>query len=564
VEPRSKIILVPRGTIEVFIMKKSFKVSGKFVDVVARRIFNAELSIENGEIKAVKEVQKDYNSYILPGFIDSHVHIESSMLVPTSFARAAVKNGTVATVSDPHEIANVLGVEGVNYMIKNSKKTSFKFYFGAPSCVPATPFETSGAVINSDQIKKLMDNPDIYYLAEMMNFPGVIFHDEEVIKKIEYAKESGKPIDGHAPGLAGDDLKKYAGQNISTDHECTTVEEAISKIEKGIKIQIREGSAAKDFENLFPIINSHPREVMFCTDDCHPDDLIKGHINKIVSRAIQKGADLFDVLIAATKTPKEHYNLQTGLLQEGDPADFIIVDDLQSFDVKQTYIDGKLVFDNGEVLLEKIAEDPINNFSCNPITISDIAIEDRGNKIQVIVAKDGDLITGKEVVLPKVKDGKIVQDIDADVLKIVVVNRYKETKPQVGFIKNFKLKKGAIAGSIAHDSHNIIAIGTSDEEIVKAVNTIIENKGGIVAVDQDKVKSLILDVAGLMSREEAEEVAQKYQEVNTMAKNLGSELTAPFMTMAFMALLVIPELKIGDQGLFDVSKFEFTSLFVKQ
>lgn len=544
-------------------MENRLVISGKLVDIFQRRIYNAKLTIMNGLIEKIEEVAQSQENYIIPGLVDSHVHIESSMLVPTSFARAAVKNGTVATVSDPHEIANVMGVKGVDYMIENGKKSPFKFYFGAPSCVPATPFETSGAVIDAEQIKALMKNPDIYYLAEMMNFPGVIYQDDEVLKKINYAHEAKKPVDGHAPGLSGEGLQKYAEQNISTDHECTTVDEAVAKIDKGIKIQIREGSAAKDFENLFPLIQSHPDKIMFCTDDCHPDDLVKGHINKIISRAVKKGADVFDVITAATKTPKEHYKLNNGLLQTGEPADIVLVDNLEEFNPIQTYIDGKLMYDKNKVLIEKTEEEPINNFNCSAIKTEDILITDNGEQIQVIVAKDGDLITGKETITPKVQDGKIITDISRDILKIVVVNRYRDEQPQVGFIKNFNLKKGAIAGSIAHDSHNIIAIGTNDHDIVRAVNTIIENKGGITAVEGEHRKSLGLNVGGLMSTLEADEVAEKYHQVHAMAKDFGSDLTAPFMTMAFMALLVIPELKIGDKGLFDVSKFEFTSLFVE-
>lgn len=545
------------------LMKEKTIVTGKLVDIFQRRIYNAQITVAHSIIEDIKEVNEEYENYILPGLVDAHVHIESSMLVPTSFARAAVKNGTVATVSDPHEIANVMGVAGVEYMIKNGKRSPFKFYFGAPSCVPATPFETAGAVINANEIKKLLENPDIFYLAEMMNFPGVINQDTEVLQKIQYAHNVKKPVDGHAPGLTGEGLDKYAEQNISTDHECTTVEEAIEKINRGIKIQIREGSAAKDFENLFPLIKSHPEMIMFCTDDCHPDDLVKGHINKILSRAVKKGADIFDVITAATKIPKEHYNLNNGLMQIGDPADLVIIDNLQEFNAIQTYIDGKLVYDKGQVLIEKIVEKPVNNFNCRPISTNDIKVVDVGKKIQVIVAKDGDLLTGKETILPAVHEGEIVSDTQRDILKIVVLNRYREEKPQVGFIRNFGLKRGAIAGSIAHDSHNIIAIGTNDQDLVKAINTIVENKGGIVAVENQNINSLALNVAGLMSTSEAEDVARRYHEVHKMAKAFGSTLTAPFMTMAFMALLVIPELKIGDKGLFDVSKFEFTSLFEK-
>jgi len=542
-------------------MDKRFSISGKLVDVLKKEIYNATIDIENGRIDKIRKVDFEFDNYILPGFVDSHVHIESSMLVPVNFAKAAVRNGTVATVSDPHEIANVLGVKGVEYMIENGKKSPFKFFFGAPSCVPATSFETSGATINSDEIKKLMDNPDIYYLAEMMNFPGVIYNDSEVQKKMEYARNVNKPIDGHAPGLEGENLIKYASQNISTDHECTTVDEAIAKIKAGIKIQIREGSAAKNFENLFPLIKSYPKQVMFCTDDCHPDDLLKGHINKIVSRAVKNGADLFDALAAAVVNPIEHYNLPVGLLREGDEADFIVVSDLLDFNIMQTYINGELVYDNGEVRIKSESGNPVNHFECDNISEKDIQVENKTEKIKVIVAYDGDLITGSEEIIAKTDGKYIVSDVERDILKIVVVNRYRKSTPQIGFIKNFGLKKGAIAGSIAHDSHNIIAIGADDSDIVNAVNKIIKDKGGIVACYDNIEEGLKLDVAGLMSTEPAEIVAEKYHKVNKMVKEMGSTLGAPFMTMAFMALLVIPELKIGDKGLFDVSKFDFTSLY---
>jgi len=543
-------------------MDKKFTVSGKLVDVFNKEIYNANIEVENGKIKKIMKANTGFDNYILPGFVDAHVHIESSMLVPVNFAKAAVRNGTVATVSDPHEIANVLGIRGVEYMIENGKKSPFKFFFGAPSCVPATPFETSGAIINSEEIKKLMDSPDIYYLAEMMNFPGVIYNDNEVLKKIEHARRVGKPIDGHAPGLEGENLKKYASQNISTDHECTTVDEAIAKIKAGIKIQIREGSAAKNFENLFPLIKSYPKQIMFCADDCHPDDLLKGHINKIVGRAVKKGADLFDVLAAAIINPIEHYHLPVGLLREGDDADFIVVNDLHDFNVKQTYINGELVYDDDRVKIKSESGNPINYFECDYISEKDIQVDNKAGKIKVIVAYDGDLITGTEEIVAKTDGKYIVSDVDRDILKIVVVNRYGKSKPQIGFIKNFGLKKGAIAGSIAHDSHNIIAIGVSDSDIVQAVNKIISDKGGIVACYDNIEEGLKLDVAGLMSTEPAEVVAEKYHKVNKMVKEMGSTLGAPFMTMAFMALLVIPELKIGDKGLFDVSKFDFTSLYV--
>jgi len=542
-------------------MARSFVISGKVADLKKRKFYNAEIHVSNGVIEEVRSSDTDYTQYILPGFIDSHVHIESSMLIPSNFARIAVKHGTVATVSDPHEIANVMGVEGIDFMVQNSKKVPFKFCFGAPSCVPATPFETSGAVINADKIKTLLENDDICYLAEMMNFPGVIHDDKEVLKKIQYAQLAGKPVDGHAPGLKGEGLKKYAAQNISTDHECASIKEAEEKIKQDIKIQIREGSAAKNFDHLFPLILSHPNQVMFCTDDCHPDDLIKGHINKMASRAIAKGADLFDVLHASIVHPVEHYGLNVGLLQPGDPADFIVTSDLEHFDVEKTVINGETVFENGISLIPFIDEQAVNNFQAFKISNTDIIVPAKGSKINVIIAKDGDLVTEKKQAEAKIEQNEVVSDIDRDILKIVVVNRYTSSKPVVGFVQNFNLKKGAIAGSIAHDSHNIIAIGTNDNDLVEVINAIIESKGGIAVCDGNQTNSLPLDVAGLMSREDAETVAQKYEQLNRQAKKLGSTLNAPFMTMAFMSLLVIPDLKIGDQGLFDVSKFEFTSLF---
>lgn len=544
-------------------MADTFIISGKVVDLKQRKVFNGDVFVKDGKIEKIQEASEKHSKFILPGFIDAHVHIESSMIVPSNFAHIAIKHGTVATVSDPHEIANVMGVEGVHFMINNGKKVPFKFYFGAPSCVPATPFETSGAKIDAHKIKTLLDSPDIYFLAEMMNFPGVIYDDREVLQKIEYARMAGKPIDGHAPGLKDEGLNKYASMNISTDHECTTLDEAIEKIKQGITIQIREGSAAKNFESLFPLIHSYPEKIMFCTDDCHPDDLIYGHINKIVKRAIDKGGDFFDVLRAAILNPVKHYDLKVGMLQPGDPADFIITSDLENFNVEKTFIDGELVYNKGITLFDIPDEIPANHFNCHAINNDDIAVPAEGKQIRVIVAKDGDLTTGQKTFSAKIENGQVVSDLERDILKIVVVNRYSPLKPVVGFIKNFNLKQGAIAGSIAHDSHNIIAIGANDDDIVKAINRIVSLTGGIVACSGNIMQELKLDVAGLMSREKADIVAQKYRNVNELAKKFGSNLSAPFMTMAFMALLVIPDLKIGDKGLFDVSKFEFTTLFTE-
>ena len=540
------------------------KITGKIIDVKNQKIFNAEVFINGSKIQKINQVSEEFSNYIIPGLIDAHVHIESSMLIPSRFAYFAVKNGVVAVVTDPHEIANVLGIKGIDFMIEDSKKVPVKFYFGASSCVPATSFETSGAVLGVEEIKKLLYRDDIYFLSEMMNFPGVIYKDPQVWAKINCAKKIGKPIDGHAPGLRGDDLKKYVEAGISTDHEAYTYEEAEEKIKLGMKIQIREGSAAKNFEALYKLIDNYPDSVMLCTDDSHPDDLAKGYINKLVKKALDKGLDLFNVLRAATLNPIEHYNLDVGLLQEGDPADFIVIDSLENFEILQTYVNGTLVYDKGKVLfdLPELPEPP-NKFVADYITPLDISVAKKTNKINVIQAIEGELITKKLVVELNDNNEFVYPNIDDDILKIVVINRYVSSEPSIGFIKGFELKKGAIASSVAHDSHNIIAIGTSDDEIVKVVNHLIDLKGGLVVSDGEKILSLPLEVAGLMSSTDNPlDVAKKYEELNEFSKTLGTKMRAPFMTLSFMALLVIPELKIGDKGLFDVSKFDFVDLFV--
>lgn len=540
------------------------KIRGKYVDVVGRRVFRAEMEILNGRIVGVQAIENSPDFFLLPGLIDAHVHIESSMLTPQEFARIAVKHGTVATVSDPHEIANVMGLAGVDFMIKDAAKTPFKFYFGAPSCVPATSFETSGFVLNSEDVAALLERAEVKYLSEMMNFPGVIHDDEEVNAKLAVAHRLGKPVDGHAPGVRGDDLIKYAQAGITTDHESTTAEEAIDKIWHGIKLQIREGSAAKNFEALIEVIRDYPEYVMLCTDDCHPDDLIERHVLDQVKRGVVRGFDVYDLLRAATYNPKHHYDLEVGLLQVGDAADFIVVDNLEKFNVLRTYINGQLVFNEGESLLTNVRGGDINNFNCTPISVDDVSLKFTGKKVKTMLAFDGDLYTGIEEIFPKAKDGFIVSDLENDVLKVVLVNRYTPEKPVVGLIKNFNLKKGAIAGSIAHDSHNIIAVGVKDEDIVAAINAVIESKGGIVAIDGDDITKLDLPIAGLMTNENAYDVAEKYKAINAKPKEWGSTLHAPFMTLSFMALLVIPELKIGDKGLFDGKKFELTSLYVDE
>ena len=535
-------------------------VKGNIVDIQNRRIFKGEVHVEGGKIKAIKEVNHAEENYILPGFVDAHIHIESSMLVPSEFAKIAVIHGTVATVSDPHEIANVVGVKGVDFMIENGKKVPLKFNFGAPSCVPATSFESAGAVIDSDDIKQMMANPDIKYLAEMMNYPGVLFDDKEVMQKIAWAKHYNKPIDGHAPGLRGDDITKYIAAGISTDHECFTYDEALEKLQKGMKVIIREGSAAKNFEALIDLLPKHYQEMMFCSDDKHPDDLLVGHINQLCERAVAKGIDVFKILQVACINPVKHYNLAVGLLQKEDAADFIVIKDLKKFKVLQTYINGELVAKNGQSFIKSVPFEILNNFDTDKKNISDFQFKSSAKKIRVIEAKDGELVTNEIEANSLIENGNLVSNTENDVLKMTVVNRYKNEKPAIAFIKNFGLKEGAIASSVGHDSHNIIAVGVSDEAICKAVNLLIENRGGICAISASEEKIVPLPVAGIMSDKSAVEIGKAYAELDKMAKEMGSSLRAPYMTLSFMALLVIPSLKLSDKGLFDGNTFQFTSL----
>lgn len=542
----------------------SFKISGMIVDVVHRKIFPGTVFVQNGRIESVTEnADSPTDRYILPGFVDAHVHVESSMLIPSEFARLAVPHGTVATVSDPHEIGNVLGVEGVRYMINNAKKVPFHFYFGVPSCVPATSFETAGAEINADDIRDLFLKDNLKYLSEMMNFPGVLARDPLVMDKIKIAHELKLPVDGHAPGLKGEDAKHYIEAGITTDHECFTLEEALDKLKHGMKISIREGSAAKNFDALHTLIESHPDQVMLCSDDKHPNELVEGHINLLIRRAIQNHEyDILDVLRCATVNPVTHYNLDVGLLQPGQSADFIVVDNLVDLNVLQTYIKGKLVAENGKTLIDSVESEVVNRFNTHPKKVEDFKIKATGNVIQVIEALDGQLITRKILEKGLIKDNLFISDVKRDILKIAVVNRYDNAPVALGFIHGFSLKKGALASCIAHDSHNIIAVGVDDQSLCDAVNAIIAQKGGISVAADGKVEELALPVAGIMSHSDGYAVAKAYDLLDRRAKELGTSLHSPFMTLSFMALLVIPSLKLSDKGLFDGTTFQFTPLTI--
>lgn len=542
-----------------------FIITGRLVDIQRKTIYTAAITVVNGKIESITPVDDEAAAahYIMPGFIDSHVHIESSMLVPRQFARLAVVHGTVATVSDPHEIANVCGMKGVEYMIDNGKTVPFKFCFGAPSCVPATIFETAGATLDTTEVAALLQKEEIFYLSEMMNFPGVLYNDPVVMDKIWAARRAGKPIDGHAPGLRGEQARQYieGGEPgnviISTDHECFTREEALDKLEYGMKIIIREGSAARNFEALIDLLHDYPDRMMFGSDDKHPDSLVAGHINQLCARAVAKGIDVFKVLQAACVNPVLHYKIPVGLLRAGDAADFIVTSDLQQFNVLQTYINGELVAENGSSHISSQTSYPINNFSCSLKTVEDLHMPWQGETtVPVIEALDGQLITNKLLLPPKIQHLYMVSDTERDILKIAVVNRYTDTVAAMGFIKNTGLKEGAIASSVAHDSHNIVAVGVDDESLCQAVNLVIEQQGGVSCVGPQASLVLPLPVAGLMSAEDGYEVARSYTAIDAMAKAQGSTLTAPFMTLSFMALLVIPHLKLSDLGLFDGDAFK--------
>jgi adenine deaminase len=544
-------------------MAQILEIKANYVDIFNQKTYPALVQVVEGKISQVLSLPGPCDGYILPGFVDAHVHIESSMLVPTEFARLAVVHGTVATVSDPHEIANVLGLDGVRFMLQNAGQTPFKFAFGAPSCVPATTFETAGAAISPAEIAQLFAEEGIKYLAEMMNWPGVLYHDQMVYEKIGIAQRFGRPIDGHAPGLRGEQARAYASAGISTDHECFARDEALDKLACGMKILVREGSAAKNFDALVGLLPQHWAQMMFCSDDKHPDSLVDGHLDQLARRAVRAGVDVYQVLRVACANPVAHYGLPVGLLRPGDPADFIVVDDLRDFRVRQTWIGGLLVAEEGRSLLPPVPVVPVNRFRARPVAGADFQVRAAGPRLRAIEALDGELITRQVLVPATVADGLAVADPSRDLLKLAVVNRYAPAPPAVAFIRNFGLRAGALASSVAHDSHNIVAVGCDDDALARAVNLVIGAQGGIAACHGPDERVLPLPVAGLMSAADGYQVARDYSALDQMAKAMGSGLRSPFMTLSFMALLVIPALKLSDLGLFDGEKFSFVDLFAE-
>lgn len=545
-------------------MKDQF-LKANILDIHNRKVYFGSVSISGSKIISIENLGDPVLSepYIVPGLIDSHVHIESSMLVPSRFAEMVIPRGTIGIVCDPHEIANVLGREGVLYMMDDAEKSPLKIFFGVPSCVPATSFETSGGIINDEDVKFLF-NRGALFLSEMMNYPGVLYDDATVKRKMDIARSLGKPIDGHAPGLVGDQLKKYITSGISTDHECSTLDEALQRIKYGMFVQIREGSAARNFAGLYPLLNSNPANVMLCTDDSHPDDIAeKGHIDKIVKMALKKGISIFDIYQAALINPVNHYKIPVGMLRPGDNADFIIVDNIRDFNVKATYIDGIPLFHDGKLNYSPRNSSVINNFIPISINRDELKVVSSltNPSVRVIDIEEGELLTHEYIWKPALTDGQIAASIDDDIAKIVVVNRYGKSKPAVGFIRGFGISRGAFGSSIAHDSHNIVVVGCDDDSIVKVIQTLSDQKGGICCYADGGYSTLPLPVGGLMTTLDGNEVASIYANLTDFAvKKCGVKLQAPFMTLSFMSLLVIPSLKLGDKGLFNVDKFEFTNL----
>ncbi|MCU0576935.1 MAG: adenine deaminase [Desulfobacterota bacterium] len=543
---------------------RPFEVSGNLVDVVSGRIMPATIHVQAGRIARVVPESGRYERYLTPGLVDAHVHVESSMLSPAEFARIALTHGTVAAVCDPHEIANVLGMTGVRYMVDSARTTPFRFSFGAPSCVPATPYETSGAAIDAPEIGTLLESREISHLGEVMNYPGVIARDPAVMAKIEAAKRAGKPVDGHAPGLKGDALVSYVAAGITTDHETISLAEAIEKLSLGMKILIREGSAARDFSVLHDLLDYRSDMCMFCSDDKHPDDLLRGHMDALVREALRKGHDPVKVLRCASLNPVRHYGLGVGLLQEGDPADFLVVDDLEEFTVRETYAHGRLVARGGSTLLGHVRPEAVNVFHAGTMQAPDFFLRAQGGAVNVMEAEDGSLLTGWNAVTPLTREGYAVSDPDRDILKIAVVNRYSRNPPALAFVRGFGLRRGAIASSVAHDSHNIIAVGVDEADLCRAVNTVIENRGGLAVAAGALCESLLLPIAGLMSDADGWQVAERYGQLQRLAGELGSSMASPFITLSFMSLLVIPRLKLSDRGLFDAARFAFTPLWAQE
>jgi adenine deaminase len=532
-------------------------IEGNLVDVVREAVFPARIETSHGIITLIERVDKEFRDFLVPGLIDAHIHIESSLLSPSRFAEAAVPHGTTAVIADPHEIANVLGLEGIDYMVRDAAAVPLRFYFTAPSCVPATPFETSGAVLGPREVEKLLERDNFIALGELMNYPGAIRGDPDVIAKIDVARRLRKPVDGHCPLLSGEPLRAYVGLGISTDHECTTAAEALEKHALGMRVMVREGSVSKDLEALAPFARDH--EFLLVSDDLLLPDLLRGHLDRSLAAAVSLGIDPFRALRAATINPARHYGLPLGLLEAGRMADIVRVADLGSFRILEVYIGGRRAAGQGRPTFVARPEPLPGRLSVRERSPRDFAVRASGPsaKVRSIGLVKDSLLTQSLKATLSVEDGLVMPDADRDILRIAVVNRYRDAPVANGFVTGFGLKDGAIAGSVAHDSHNIIAVGAGAGDVADAVNRVIREGGGFSACASGRGAILPLPVAGLMSAEPAAAVGETLDRLHAMAEAQGSTIPRPFMAMSFLSLLVIPSLKIGDRGLFDVDAFRF-------
>lgn len=549
-------------------------IHGNLVNVYSGEVYEAYVGLQGPRVKYVHRHSKRggkyldvYPRYILPGLIDAHIHIESSMLTPTRFAEAAVPRGTTCVICDPHEIANVLGIDGVRYMIKTSSKTPLRFYYMIPSCVPASKLETTGGIIGIRETTELKNEPGVLGLGEVMNFPGVVGGDKELMSKIALFRDMA--VDGHSPGLRGEELCKYVSAGISSDHECTDKDEALEKLSLGMRIMIREGTASKDMHRLIGAVNeANSRRFMMVSDDLGPDDLVKnGHVDRLLRRAVEEGLDPVNAVRLVTSNPAEYFGLKLlGGVAPGKLGDLVVVEDLESFRVSMVLINGRLVAKDGKALFPQKTASRIGspmNFTLSPGSLA-IGSPSPEAKVRVIEVYDGSLYTSEKVIKMRPKNGFIASSPDRDILKVCVVERYRSTgNVGVGFVRGFGLKRGALASSIAHDSHNIVAVGVRDKDIHRAGNAIKKLGGGIAAVG-DSISALSLPVAGLMTDDLPERVAENLVEVNRVAEDLGCPLSSPFSTLSFIALAVIPELKLTDMGLVDVRQSKLVNLIVQK
>ncbi|MCX7757181.1 MAG: adenine deaminase [candidate division WOR-3 bacterium] len=559
--------------------------NARVVNVYTGESYLSNILVDRGNIIGISD---DYNNaqkiidceglYALPGFIDGHIHIESSLLHPTELARLLLLNGTTTIIADPHEISNVLGSKGIDYLLNATEKLPLDVFVMIPSCVPSSNLETTGGKITVTDIKKYLQHPRVLGLAELMNFPGVITVESEVLEKIATVQASAKLIDGHCPRLKGKYLQAYIGAGIMSDHECISPQEAQEKLRLGMYLMIREGSAAKNLADLLPIIT--PRNIRRClliSDDIHPDYLLKeGHLNAVLRKAVSLGLDPYSAIQMATINSAEYFRLyDRGAIAPGKKADIVFVGNLTDFNVKLVVKNGKIIIKQGEFQTAlPVYKDPAVTSTMNvkPFNVAKLKVRAKTGYLNVIKVLPGQIVTEKLTVVPKViksssgDSGEVVSDLERDILKVVVVERHKKTgNIGIGFVSGFGFKKGAIASSVAHDAHNIIAVGTNDLDIYLAIKEIIRLRGGLVAVSNGKIKaSLELPIAGLMSNKPCNVVAEKLQNLINICHAWQCKLENPFITLSFLALPVIPTLKITDYGLIDVSSFHVVDLFTTE